>query len=283
MSTPIKADMVMALRKRTGVGMSKCKEALVEAKGDIEEAIHILRKKGIASAVKKSARETKEGVIGVSENEHCAYLVEVNAETDFVIQNDRFKEFLSNICNRALEMSPSSVDEFLKQSYDAKKDLTVDGYRAEVVHSLGENIQIKRLLTLKKQSDRSIGIYSHMGGKIVSAVVIKGAKGFEALARDIAMHVAAEAPDFLSSQEVPKEMKEKEEEIARSQVKNKPANIIDKIIEGKLKAFYEQTCLMCQKYVKDSSVTIAQLVEREAKKEGKKLEIAEFIRWQVGQ
>ncbi|MEM7174980.1 MAG: translation elongation factor Ts [Chlamydiota bacterium] len=283
MSAKIKPEMVAALRKRTGVGMSKCKEALIEAQGDMEEAIHILRKQGMASAVKKSARETKEGIIGVGENEQRAYLVEVSAETDFVIQNDRFKEFLRNICDQVVATSPNSVDEFLTQKYAKKPTLTVDEYRTETIHTLGENIQIKRLLDFKKQPDRSIGIYSHMGGKIVAVVVIKGSNEYGSLARDVAMHVAAEAPDFLRPEDVPAEVKTKEEEVARSQIENKPANIIDKIVEGKLKAFYEQTCLFRQKYVKDPALTIVDLIEQEAKKAGKTLEIVEFVRWQIGE
>lgn len=283
MSENISAQMVMDLRKRTGVGMSKCKEALQEAGGDIEEAIHILRKKGIASAVKKGGRETNEGVIGFAENDHYAFLVEVNAETDFVIQNDRFKEFLKNICEEALAKKPTSVEDFLKQKYSKQPTLTIDEYRAEVVHSLGENIQIKRLLDFKKSNDQSLGIYSHMGGKIVTAVVLKGASDQVALACEVAMHVAAEAPDFLKPEEIPADVKAKEEEIARSQVQNKPPEIMDKIIQGKMKAFYEQSCLIHQKYVKEPSMSVAEFVASEGKKAGKDLSVVEFVRWQIGE
>lgn len=282
MSQEITAALVMDLRKRTGVGMSKCKEALVEAKGDLEEAIHILRKKGMASAVKKGARETNEGVIGFAENDTSAYLIEVNAETDFVVQNDRFKEFLKNICDEAIATAPKSVEDFLQQKYSKHPNLTIDEYRAETVHSLGENIQIKRILDFKKSSDQSLGIYSHMGGKIVTAVVLKGASGQEAIARDVAMHVAAESPDYLRAEDVPADVKAKEEEIARSQIQNKPPEIIDKIVQGKLKAYFEQSCLVNQKFVKDPGLTVAQFVEQEGKKAGKQLEVVEFVRWQIG-
>ncbi len=282
MSQQISASMVMDLRKRTGVGMSKCKDALLEAGGDMEEAIHILRKKGMASAVKKGARETNEGVIGTAENSTSAFIIEVNAETDFVVQNDRFKEFLSNIMEEALSTTPASADAFLQQKYSKNSALTIDEYRAEVVHSLGENIQIKRLLEFKKSDDYSVGIYSHMGGKIVSVVVLKGASGMEEVAKSLAMHVAAEAPDYLSPEEIPADVKAKEEEIARSQIQNKPPEIVDKIVGGKLKAFYEQTCLINQKFVKDPSMTVTQVVEEEGKKAGKKLELTQFVRWQIG-
>lgn len=279
----ITAQMVMDLRKRTGVGMSKCKDALTEAGGDMEEAIHILRKKGMASAVKKGARETNEGVVGVSEDNEVAYLVEVNAETDFVIQNDRFKEFLKNICDEAVATKPASIEAFLAQKYSKNAALMIDEYRAEIVHSLGENIQIKRILSFKKGGDQSLGIYSHMGGKIVCAVVLKGASGMEEVAKDVAMHVAAEAPDFLKPEEVPADVLAKEEEIARSQIQNKPPEIQDKIIQGKLKAYYEQACLINQKFVKDPSMSVADFVAAEGKKAGKTVEIAEFVRWQIGE
>ena len=283
MSQEISAAMVMDLRKRTGVGMSKCKEALVEAKGEMEAAIHILRKKGMASAVKKGGRETNEGVVGVAENDQRVFVIEVNVETDFVVKNDRFKEFLSNICNEALTQRPSSAEEFLQKPYSKQPSITLDEYRAEIVLSLGENIQISRLIELQKSAETSIGVYSHMGGKIVSAVVIKGADDQEALARDIAMHVAAEAPDYLSPEEVPAEIKAKEEDIARSQIKNKPAEIIEKILGGKMRAYYESSCLNEQKYVKDPSLKVAKFLEQEGKKLGKPLELTQFIRWQIGE
>ncbi|QVL55687.1 MAG: elongation factor Ts [Simkaniaceae bacterium] len=279
----VTAQMVMDLRKRTGVGMTKCKDALTEAGGDMEEAIHILRKKGMASAVKKGGRETNEGVVGISENDEMAYLVEVNVETDFVLQNDRFKEFLKNICDDALKTKPKSAEDFIQQKYSQNPALTIDEYRAETVHSLGENIQIKRILNFKKSADSSLGIYSHMGGKIVCAVVIKGAGDVDALARDVAMHVAAEAPDFLKSDEISADVLAKEEEIARSQIENKPPEIMDKIVQGKLKSFYEQSCLLNQKFVKEPSMNVADYVAQEGKKAGKTLEVVEFVRWQIGE
>ncbi len=279
----VTAQMVMDLRKRTGVGMTKCKDALTEAGGDMEEAIHILRKKGMASAVKKGGRETNEGVVGISENDEMAYLVEVNVETDFVLQNDRFKEFLKNICDDTLKTKPKSAEDFIQQKYSQNPALTIDEYRAETVHSLGENIQIKRILNFKKSADSSLGIYSHMGGKIVCAVVIKGAGDVDALAREVAMHVAAEAPDFLKSDEISADVLAKEEEIARSQIQNKPPEIMDKIVQGKLKAFYEQACLLNQKFVKEPSMNVADYVAQEGKKAGKTLEVVEFVRWQIGE
>ncbi len=150
------------------------------------------------------------------------------------------------------------------------------------MQSLGENIQVKRISILPKTPDLSMGLYSHMGGKIVVAVLLSGGPGQEALARDIAMHVAAESPEYLRPEDVPADVRAKEEEIARSQVQGKPANIVDKIIEGKIKAFCDEVCLICQKYVKDNTMTIAQLLEKEGKRLNKQLGIQAYHRWKVG-
>lgn len=282
MSPKITAEMIKELRERTGVSMSKCKEALEQASGDMEGAIDVLRKSGMASAVKKEGRETKEGTIGSGESKDAVVLVEVNAETDFVVQNERFKEFVKEVCQVAADTKPASLEALLKKPYPKDPSITIDQHRALIMQSLGENIQLKRLLVLPKSSDISIGIYSHMGGKILTVAELTGGAGNEALARDIAMHVAAESPDFLRPEDVPEEVKAREKDIATSQVQGKPAGIVDKIVEGKLKAFYDQVCLLNQKFVKDSNLTVAQLVEQEAKKKGKPMVLRMFIRWKVG-
>ena len=150
------------------------------------------------------------------------------------------------------------------------------------MQSLGENIQVKRLLLIAKAPELSVGLYSHMGGKIVVAAVLTGGTGLEALARDIAMHIAAESPEYVSPADVPAGVRAKEEEIARSQMQGKPAHIVEKIVEGKVKAFCDEACLLCQKYVKDNTITIMQLLEQEAKRLNKKIEIKAFYRWKVG-
>lgn len=281
--TTVTPAMIKELRERTGVGMGKCKEALEEAKGDMELAIANLRKAGMASAVKKEGRETKEGMIGTAENGKTIAVVEVNAETDFVVKNDRFKQFLENIAEEVAKTNPSSLDAFLQQKYSKEPSLTVDQYRATIVQTIGENIQIKRILTLQKSPDRSFGIYSHLGGKILTVVEITGSNQEDALAKDIAMHTAAASPDYLSPEKVPQEVIANEKDIAKGQIQGKPANIVDKIVEGKIKAFYDANCLICQKYIRDDSVTIADLVNQRGKQAGKPLTVANFIRWSVGQ
>jgi elongation factor Ts len=278
----VTAEMVKELRDRTGVSMSKCKEALDQAGGDMEKAIDLLRKAGMASAVKKEGREANEGLVGIAESDKAVAIVEVNSETDFVAKNDKFKEFIKELCLVAASMKASSVEELLNQPYPQDPSLTIDQYRALTIQGLGENIQVKRMMVLPKKADISIGFYSHMGGKIVTAVTLSGGAGQEAIAREIAMHIAAESPDYLKPSDVPADVKAREEDIAKAQIQGKPANMIEKIVEGKMKGFYDQTCLVCQKFVKDNSLTIAEVVEAEAKKCGKPLAIQSFIRWKVG-
>lgn len=275
--------MIKDLRDRTGVGMGKCKEALEEASGDIDLAIANLRKAGMASAVKKEGRETKEGMIATAEAGHIVAIVEVNAETDFVAKNDRFKEFLTNIAEEVAQTNPSSLDAFLQQQFSKEPSLTIDQYRATVIQTIGENIQIRRILTLTKSPELSVGVYSHLGGKIVTAVEISGSGDQEDLAKDIAMHTAAAAPDYLSPEKVPEAIIENEKDIARSQTQGKPANIIEKIVEGKVNAFYDAATLVRQKFIKDDSISIMELVNKRGKEAGKDLAVTNFIRWSVGQ
>ena len=279
----ITADLIKELRERTGVGMGKCKEALVLSEGDMEKAIDHLRKAGMAAGVKKEGRETKEGIILTGEDQHHIVLAEANAETDFVAQNDRFKHFLHDVVKQALETKPKTLADFIQQPYFKDKSITIDQYRNLVIQALGENIQLRRLELIPKHPNSSYGIYSHMGGKLVVAVEIQGASDQEGIAKEIGMHIAAENPDYLKPEEIPAQARAREEEIARSQVEGKPANIVDKIVAGKLKAFEDQVCLVNQKYIKDTSVTVQQFLDICAKKFGKPLSIRCFWRWKVGQ
>lgn len=281
---PVTAALIKELRDRTGVGMGKCKEALENAKGDMNQAIDDLRKGGLASAVKKEGRATNEGMIGTAETTKGIGVVEVNSETDFVARNERFQQFVTDL---AKEVADSSLSDIVKLAeHTIEKDghkQTVDQYRAGLVQTIGENIQIKRAKTFPKHSDKSIGVYSHLGGKIVTIVEIAGGQGEEALAKDIAMHVAAASPDFLAPEDVPADMIAREREIAAEQVKGKPANIVDKIVDGKLNAFYDATCLGRQKFIKNDQLSITELVAERAKASGKPLKLVGFTRWNLGQ
>lgn len=283
MMKDITADMIKELRERTGVGMGKCKEALVLAEGDMEKAIEVLRKAGMSAAVKKEGRETKEGLILAAEDSKHLILAEANAETDFVVQNDRFKHFLHDCVKQALEGKARNLQDLLQEPYYKDKSITLDQYRNLVIQALGENIQLRRIEMIAKHADSSYGIYSHMGGKLVVVVEIAGAKDQEGIAKEIAMHVAAENPEYLRPEEVPPTVIAREEEIARSQVEGKPANVVDKIVAGKVKAYTDQFCLINQKYIKDNSVSVQQFLDLCSKKVGKTLSIKCFWRWKVGQ
>ncbi len=280
--TLVTTDMVKELRARTGVGMGKCKEALDTAAGDMELAIANLRKAGIASAVKKEGRETKEGLIAAFDSKTCVALVEVNAETDFVTKNKMFLKFAEEIAAEIADTNPTSLDGFLAQQYSKDISVTVDQQRAIIMQTVGENIKIQRFLRWLKGEGLSLAAYTHMGGRIVTLVEIQGANGQEALAKDIAMHIAAEAPLYLQPEEVPASVKASEEDIASAQVKDRPVEMLTKIVAGKLNAFYDQTCLLRQKFIKDSSLTIAKLVENKSKEIGVPLAVTRFVRWQVG-
>lgn len=280
--TQVTPALIKELRERTGVGMSKCKEALDEAKGDMDAAIEILRKAGMASAVKKQGRETKEGIVVSFDTPSHLALVEINAETDFVAQNDKFKQFCNQVAEEAALTHPSSLEAFLQQPYSKDKSITVDQLRSLLIQTIGENIQIRRIHLMKKAPGTSIGIYSHMGGKLMTAVQVKGA-GEEELAKAVAMHVAAAAPEFLSPEQISPETIAKEREIAREQVQGKPANIMDKIVDGKLNAYFDQSCLTRQKYIREDSVSVGEFVKREGKSRGKDVEIIDFLRWAVAQ
>lgn len=274
--------LIKELRERTGVGMGKCKEALEQANCDMELAITNLRKAGIASAVKKEGRVTNEGLIGSAETPSTVSLVEVNAETDFVVKNDRFLEFLQNIAEEVAKTSPASLEAFLEQKYSKDGQLTIDQYRATIIQTIGENIVIKRILALPKKPDASLGVYSHQGGKLMTVVELEGNNQESVFAKELAMHVAAAAPEFVSPEKVPVETVENEKEIARSQVKGKPDNIVEKIVDGRLKAYFDEACFVCQKYIRDTNKTIAEVVDEHSKTSGKPLKISSFLRWGVG-
>jgi elongation factor Ts len=283
--TQISAGLIKELRERTGVGMAKCKEALEETKCNLDAAIDLLRKQGMASAVKKQGRETKEGSIVAKEAADCLAICEVNAETDFVVKNDKFQEFCRNVVEEIAMTKPQTLEAFMQQPYSKDKALTIEGLRSLIIQLIGENIQVKRLLVLPKAKGRSFGIYSHMGGKILTVVELEG-EGEEALARDIAMHVAAGVPvvaEYVKPEEVPQDIIQKERDIAREQLAGKPANIIEKILDGKINAYFDQVCLLRQKFIKDDSLAIADLIKKRADEAKKPIALTRFIRWTIGQ
>ncbi len=279
----VTADLVKQLRERTGVGLAKCKSALEETGGNVELAIEALRKAGIASAVKKESRETKEGRVEYFETPETLAVIEMNAETDFVVNNDRFKQLHRQLVELLASTKSQTVAEFLEVRMPKDPSKTVDDLRKELISVLGENIVLSRIAAIAKKPNHSLGIYSHMNGKIFVTVDLQGSSDLSDFARDIAMHAAAEAPDFLKMEDVPQELKDKEIEIATSQApKDKPEKVVEMIIQGKLKGFYDQVCLLNQKYIKDNAITISELVAKKGKEIGKDLAIVKFIRFHAG-
>ena len=239
-------------------------------------------KRGWLQRSKKQGRQTNEGTIVASEGSEHLGFVEVNAETDFVVKNERFAEFAQVVADEVTFQPSDSLEAFLAQPYSKDSSLTMDQLRAQLIQTIGENIQISRLANWKKESGRSYGVYSHMGGKIITAVELDGDESQGELAREIAMHAAAAAPEYLDPESVPEEVVEQEKEIARSQMKGKPEEIIEKILVGKINKFYDSNCLIRQPFIRDDKQTIEQLVKSRVK-DGKQLKVLRFLRWEVGQ
>ena len=257
----ITTALIKELRERTGAGMLDCKKALQENGGDIEKAIDWLREKGIAKAAKKSGRVAAEGLVfaAVSEDRKKGAILEFNSETDFVAKNDEFKSFGEKLVDLTLNHDLTSEDELKAIEFEGK---TVETHLTELIAKIGENMNIRRLKVVS--TDGFIETYIHLGGKIGVLLNVEGAATPENVekAKGVAMHIAAMDPKYLDKSEVTVEDLEREKEIARHQLtaEGKPANIIEKILEGKMRKFYEENCLVQQKYVRDDSVTIGEFI-----------------------
>lgn len=272
----ITKDSVMTLREKTGAGLIDCKRALSESGGDMEEAISILRKKGVATAAKKSGRSASEGIIAqsISTDRTQGILVEVNCETDFVAKNEDFVAFSSEIAAQLLD-NPS---------------IDLEEKRTEQVAKIGENIQISRSEILAPESSGLVESYVHTGAK-VAVLLSVGSESSDissneravSMAKDICMHIAAASPVCVSRDEVPSELVEKEKDIATAQTEGKPPQAIDKIISGKLEKYYAGVCLLEQPFVKNPDQSIQQYVEEVGKEVGCNLKVEKFLRFQVGE
>ena len=280
----ITAEMVKNLRERTGAGMMECKTALTESNGDVEAAIEYLRKRGMAQAAKRAGRVASEGIVGIklSDDRTKGVLAEVNCETDFVARNDLFKALVDEV-TAIVFASTAPHAELVAADGPIGSRITTE------IAKVGENMGVPRTARL---SADYIGSYSHMGGKIGVLVQIDGATGeatnheqFKSFVNELAMHVAAAAPQYTTRAEVPVEAVEKEKEIYRAQMaaSGKPANVIDKITEGKLGAFYEQVCLVDQPTIRDPKVKVSQALDAVSKAVGAPLAITGFARFKVGE
>lgn len=241
-------ENIKELRERTGAGMVDCKKALDEAGGDIEKAVDILRKKGIAKAAKRSEREASEGIIVVDINDDKSegYVVELNSETDFVARNEKFQELAKSILGVVKNNKPASGDELLKMNLNGS---TVEDQINNLSGVIGEKLALGRIAFV---SGKTVSAYSHLGGKI-GVLIALDQTGQEDLAGDIAMHIAAANPRYLDSSEVPVEEIEKEKGIYKEQLlkEGKPENMIDNIMQGKVKKYCSEVCLLDQEYIKD--------------------------------
>lgn len=272
----ITTALIKELRERTGAGMLDCKKALEENGGDIEKAIDWLREKGIAKAAKKSGRVAAEGLVfaAVSADRKKGAILEFNSETDFVAKNDEFKTFGEKLVQLSLEHDLTSEDELKAFELEGKK---VEDNLTELIAKIGENMNIRRLKLVS--TDGFIETYIHLGGKIGVLLNVSGEATPENVekAKGVAMHVAAMDPKYLNSDQVIADDLEREKEIARHQLQQegKPENIIEKILEGKMRKFYEENCLVNQKYVRDDSVTIEKFIAPSS--------IISFDRFKVGE
>ena len=254
----VTAAMVKELRDRTGAGMMECKRALVETNGDINAAVDHLRKSGLAHADKKASRVAAEGMIALSlaPNGKQAVLVEVNCETDFVAKNEKFNSFAEAVAANALSDDPADVEALLSTRIG---EATVEQARQILVTKIGENIQVRRFVHIS--TDGTIGTYVH-GGKIGVLVDLTG--GDETLARDLAMHIAALNPKFVADEDVPAEIIAREKDILIAQAKSsgKPAEIIEKMVSGRLRKHLAGITLLGQTFVKDPDLTVGKLLSQ---------------------
>ncbi len=283
----ITAADVKRLRDQTGAGMMDCKAALEEANGNFDEATTILRKKGLASAAKKAGRTTSEGLIGhwVSPGHAAGILVEVNCESDFVARTEDFQQLVADVLRSIEEAGDAATDGWLRDPQGVIRTRV-----AAAIGKLGENMAVPRFVRYAGRG--YVGQYIHMGGKIGVQVefagvtpAVSGHEAFITLVKEIAMQVAAANPSYVSRDGVPSEALEKEKAIYRAQMESsgKPANVIDKIVEGKLGSYYKQVVLPDQESIRDPKMSVAQVIDAASKVLGTTLSVSRFARLKVGE
>ncbi len=290
----ITASMVNELRKITGCGMMECKKALTEANGDMDEAVKVLREKGLAVAAKKADRIAAEGVVDilVADDKNSAAMIEVNAETDFVAKNAVFLEFVKNILKTILATRPANVEELLTKQY-LDTDMTVEAKLKDMIFTIGENMNIRRFIIV----DGTVGTYIHGKGStgvIVSFEVddvVKNNPGFAEFSKNIALQVAG-APSpvlYLNREAVPEKDLEEEKSIILAQLANdpknanKPAQILEKMVAGKLGKFYQKNCLLEQEYVKEDKMSVQEYVNQSAKELGGSIKVTGYYMYERGE
>lgn len=270
----ISASLVKELREKSGAGMLDCKKALEAVNGNIDEAIDWLREKGISKAAKKADRIAAEGLSAIKVSGNDAVIVEVNAETDFVAKNDEFKSLVDVILNTLLKSNVSSIDEAMKLETE---EGTIEEVITQKTAKIGEKLSFRRFKKVTKKDSEVFGSYIHMGGRIAVLTVLYGAN--EEVARDVAMHAAAMRPKYVVRAEVPAEEVEREKEVLKEQAMNegKPAEIAEKMVNGRVNKFYKEICLEEQPFVKDGDITVGTYVKNNGGT------ISSMIRFEVGE
>ncbi len=269
------AKDVKDLREKTGAGMLDCKKALEASEGDMDKAVDWLREKGIAKAAKKESRIAAEGLTEGAEKDDTAIVFEVNCETDFVTQNEKFKNLIAELRDALLNNDCKTYEEALEVKLSDGK--TISERIVEATATIGEKISFRRFEKVTKSDNEVFGIYSHMGGKITTLVVLEGAN--QEVARDVAMHVAAMRPLYLTRDEVPEDVLNHEKEIIKEQAINegKPADIAEKMVIGRVNKYYKEVCLVEQEFIKDSDKTVEQFAK------ANNGTIKKMIRYEVGE
>lgn len=271
----ISAKLVKELRDKTGAGMMDCKKALVETDGDIDKAIDYLRENGIAKAAKKADRIAAEGAVYIAAEGNEAVIVEINAETDFVARNESFQELVKKIAAHILATKPADVEALYNSEIDGE---TVTSIMNNAVSTIGENLNIRRFAVETKTDNDSFGQYMHMGGRIGVLTVVEGTTD-ETIAKDVAMHAAALNPKYVSRDQVDQAELDHEREVLRQQALNegKPEKIVDKMVEGRVRKYLEEICIVDQPFVKDSDQTVQQYLD------SKNASIRSFVRYELGE
>jgi elongation factor Ts len=270
----ITASLVKELRTITGAGMMDCKKALVETDGDIEHAIDWLREKGISKAAKKADRIAAEGLCEIVENDSAALMIEINSETDFVAKNKEFLDLLNAIATACLNAGVDNLEDALNVEINGEKIADV---MISATARIGEKLSFRRLVRFEKTDNQNFGLYKHNGGKITAVVHLEG--GTESVATDVAMHVAAINPKYLDADQIPADVIAHEKEVLTNEALNegKPANIVEKMVVGRLNKYLQDICLLNQGFVKDDELTVAQFVKKADAK------VLSFVRYEVGE
>lgn len=272
----VTAQMVKELREKTGAGMMDCKKALTEVNGDMDAALDFLREKGLSSAAKKADRIAAEGTTTIEISGNEAIILEINAETDFVAKNEGFQTLVKEISAHLLKTKPESVEAALTTTMD--NGLVVADYISNAIAKIGEKISLRRFEIRTKTDNDAFGAYLHMGGRISVLTVLEGSKDDEA-AKDVAMHIAAMNPKYVSHDQISEEEVEHERKILTEQALNegKPENIVAKMVEGRLRKYFEEICVLDQPFVKNSDQKVGEFVTSTGGK------LTEFIRYEVGE